>query len=195
MASEAFDEAACLARVRAGDPCASRELIHHLYPLVAKVVRAYLPRGHSAEDWQQEVFWRVFDRLAQFRGQAPLEHWVSRIAVNTCLDQLRARKTRELRWSDLNEGEAELLGASLTDRAEQAPGQALAARELVSRLLEGLKPEDRAVIQMLDLEEKSVAEAARLLGWTATGTKVRAFRARKRMRAMLERMLAEKGKD
>jgi RNA polymerase sigma factor (sigma-70 family) len=191
MASEAFDEPGCLSRVRAGDASASRELIAHLYPLVAKVVRAYLPRGHSAEDWQQEVFWRVFDRLAQFRGNAPLVHWVSRIAVNTCLDQLRSRKTRELRWSDLNEGEAQLLGASLADRGEEQPGEALAARELVGRLLDGLKAEDRMVIQMLDLEELSVAQAARLLGWTVTGTKVRAFRARKRMREMLLRMTKE----
>jgi RNA polymerase sigma-70 factor (ECF subfamily) len=111
----------------------------------------------------------------------PFTHWVSRIAVTTCIDQLRAQKRRpELRWADLSERESEVLD-SVTASQDVAPDDAVAARELVHRLLGRLNPEDRMVIQMLDLEQKSVAEISALTGWNRTLVKVRAFRARRKL--------------
>jgi RNA polymerase sigma-70 factor (ECF subfamily) len=111
----------------------------------------------------------------------PFTHWVSRIAVTTCIDQLRAQKRRpELRWADLSERESEVLD-SVTASQDVAPDDAVAARELVHRLLGRLNPEDRMVIQMLDLEQKSVAEISALTGWNQTLVKVRAFRARRKL--------------
>jgi RNA polymerase sigma-70 factor (ECF subfamily) len=111
----------------------------------------------------------------------PFTHWVSRIAVTTCIDQLRAQKRRpELRWADLSERESEVLDSVMTGE-DVAPDDALAAKELVQKLLERLKPEDRMVIQMLDLEQKSVAEISAVTGWNQTLVKVRAFRARRKL--------------
>ncbi len=90
--------------------------------------------------------------------------------MTTCIDHLRAQKRRpELRWADLSEREAR--GARLarsTNENDVAPDDALAARELVQKLLERLKPEDRLVIQYLDLEQKSIAEISALTGWNQT---------------------------
>src|SRR6202166_1800209 len=85
------------------DDEAARQLVRQLYPLVAKMVRSHRPRRTSEEDLCQMIFIKVFQKLSQFSGKVPLEHWVSRIAVNTCLNQIEAEKVRpELRHADLS---------------------------------------------------------------------------------------------
>src|SRR5206468_9071951 len=89
------------------DDEAARALVRHLYPLVAKIVRAHRPRRTSEEDLCQVIFIKVFQNLSKFSGKVPLEHWVSRIAVNTCLNQIASEKVRpELRHADLTEEES-----------------------------------------------------------------------------------------
>src|SRR5580704_17886996 len=155
---QSFDLAGCLDRVRKRDQIAARELVEHLHPLVIRIVRAHLPRRVPEEDLAQEVFLKMFSRLEQYQGAVPFTHWVSRIAVTTCIDHLRAQKRRpELRWADLTERESEVLDQAITSEHDVAPYEAVAARELVHKLLDQLKPEDRLVIQYLDLEQKSLA--------------------------------------
>lgn len=188
MGERDFDLASCLDRVRRRDEGAARQLVEHLYPLVIKVVRAHHSPRLSEEDAAQEIFAKVFHRLEQYRGEVPFEHWVARVAVNTCLNLLRALRVRpELRWADLGEEEAQALEASLTGNDVPASHN-LAARDLVEKLLDCLNPEDRLVISLLDLEEKSVAEVSRITGWGQTMVKVRAFRARRKLRKHLERL-------
>src|SRR5579863_6345941 len=127
---QSFDLAGCLDRVRKRDQIAARELVEHLHPLVIRIVRAHLPRRVSEEDLAQEVFLKMFTRLEQYQGAVPFPHWVSRIAVTTCIDQLRAQKRRpELRWADLSENEATMLDATLSADGTAAPDDALAAKE------------------------------------------------------------------
>lgn len=189
MADEAFDLAGCLERVRRQDQAAARELVEHLHPLVARIVRAHLPRRVAEEDLLQEIFLKMFTRLAQYQGAVPFTHWVSRIAVTTCIDQLRAQKRRpEFRWADLSENEAEVLDHVLTDEREELPGEALAARELVNKLLAQLKAEDQLVLRLLDLEQKTIAEIAQLTGWGHSMIKVRAFRARRKLQKLFQEL-------
>jgi RNA polymerase sigma-70 factor (ECF subfamily) len=185
---ETFDLPACLERVRQRNQMAARELVEHLYPLVIRIVRSHLPRRVAEEDLAQEIFLKMFTRLDQYKGAVAFSHWVSRIAVTTCIDQLRAQKRRpEFRWADLSEKEAEMLDSVLTSSGAVAPNDALAARELVYKLLGQLKAEDRLVLQLLDLEQRSVAEISGLTGWNPSLVKVRAFRAR----AKLKKLFAE----
>lgn len=180
-----FDLAGCLGRVRNEDQRAARELVEHLYPLVIRIVRAHLPRRVAEEDLAQEVFMKMFSRLGQYQGAVPFSHWVSRIAVTTCIDHLRAQKRRpEFRWADLSENEAQVLDAVLTSENEVPANDALAARELVHKLLAELKPEDQLVIRLLDLEQRSIAEIADVTGWNQSLVKVRAFRARRKLQKL-----------
>ncbi|MGA2444279.1 MAG: sigma-70 family RNA polymerase sigma factor [Opitutaceae bacterium] len=189
MADETFDLAACLERVRQRDQIAARELVDHLYPLVIRIVRAHLPRRVAEEDLAQEIFLKMFTRLDQYKGAVAFTHWVSRIAVTTCIDQLRAQKRRpEFRWADLSEKEAEVLDSVLTSEGDVAANDALAARELVYKLLGQLKPEDRLVLQLLDLEQRSVAEISEITGWNQSLVKVRAFRARGKLKKLFEEL-------
>lgn len=189
MADETFDLAACLERVRQRDQIAARELVEHLYPLVIRIVRSHLPRRVAEEDLAQEVFLKMFTRLDQYKGAVAFTHWVSRIAVTTCIDQLRAQKRRpEFRWADLSEKETDVLDSVLTSDSEVPANDALAARELVAKLLGQLKPEDRLVVQLLDLEQRSVAEISGLTGWNPSLVKVRAFRARGKLKKLFEEL-------
>jgi RNA polymerase sigma-70 factor, ECF subfamily len=180
-----FDLVGCLGRVRLRDQVAARELVEHLYPVVIRIVRARLPRRVAEEDLAQEIFLKMFTRLEQYQGTVPFPHWVSRIAVTTCIDHLRAQRRRpEFRWADLSENEVKVLEAVTGDESSAAPDDALATHELVHKLLDQLKPEDRMVVQMLDLEQKSIAEISELTGWNPSLVKVRAFRARRKLQKL-----------
>ena len=180
-----FDVAGRLALVRAGDQRAARELVEHLYPLVIRIVRSHLPRRVAEEDLAQEIFLKMFSRLGQYQGAVPFTHWVSRIAVTTCIDHLRAQKRRpEFRWADLSESEADVLDAVLTNERDVPANDALAATELVQKLLAQLKPDDQLVLRLLDLEQKTIAEIAALTGWNQSLIKVRAFRARRKLQKL-----------
>ena len=184
-----FDYARTLERVRARDQMAARELVTELYPLVMRIVRSHLPRRVPEEDLAQEVFMKMFARLDQYQGAMPFPHWVSRIAVTTCIDHLRAQKRRpEFRWADLSETEADLLDNVITNENDIAAGDSLATRELVNKLLDQLKPEDRMVVQLLDLEQKTLAEISALTGWNTTLIKVRAFRARRKLQKFFQEL-------
>ena len=182
-AEAVLDMAACLERVRQRDEEAARLLVRELYPLVMKIVRSHLPRRMPEEDLAQNVFAKVFTHVDQYSGSVPFEHWVSRVAVNTCLNALRAEKCRpELRLADLTEDESEVLEKiGTTDKAPN-PAEQLAARDLARKMLETLSPKDRLIITLLDLEERSVEEIKELTGWNASVIKVRAFRARLKLR-------------
>jgi RNA polymerase sigma-70 factor (ECF subfamily) len=192
MGEGLLDVPACVARVRQRDEEAARLLLHHLYPFVMKLVRAHLPRRTSEEDLAQTVFMKIFANLDQYSGNVPLEHWVSRIAINTCLNQLRVEKVRpELRWSDLNEEEAYVLQSLAATPDELHPDQHLASRELVEKLLERLSPEDRLVVHLLHLEGRTIEEIKQITGWNGPLIKVRAFRARHKLRKHLAKLMTE----
>ena len=190
MSEGGLDVQSWVRSVQQGDEAAARALFNHLFPLVIKIVRAHLPRRTSEEDLVQTVFMKLFAKLDQFSGRVPLEHWVSRIAVNTCLNQISTERVRpELRWADLSEAEERVLQslASTTDDLE--PSHNLASRELVDKLLERLKPADRLVITLMHLEGRTVEEVRAVTGWNASLIKVRAFRARRKMKKHLETLL------
>jgi RNA polymerase sigma-70 factor (ECF subfamily) len=188
------EEAELIVRVRSGDETAANTLIGMLYPKILKCIRNHLPRRTSEEDLVQAVFARIFKKLGQFSGAVPLEHWVSRIAVNTCLSQLKHESRRpELRMGDLSE-EQEAVVQNLSCVGESEPGDGgSAARELLDKLVGRLKPDDRLIITLLHLEERSVEEISRTTGWAVSCVKVKAFRARHRLRKLLDTLLEGQG--
>jgi RNA polymerase sigma-70 factor (ECF subfamily) len=189
MDEAAFDMADCIQRVRQRDEQAASLFMERLYPLVLKLVRAHLPRRTSEEDLVQTIFMKIFANLGQYSGQVPVEHWVSRIAVNTCFNELKAERIRpEWRWSDFSEEEQHVLSSLASQQAEASNPRDVGAKDLLEKLLQTLNPQDRLVIQLLHLEERSVAEVRQLTGWSEPMIKVRAFRARKKLQKSLKQL-------
>jgi RNA polymerase sigma-70 factor, ECF subfamily len=192
MHDAGFDMEACIEGLRRQDERAATNFVRELYPLVLKIVRSHLPRRASEEDLCQVVFIKILSNIGQYSGKVPIEHWVSRIAINSCLNALKAESSRpELRWSDLSTDQATLLEALATDSDALDPSGAEAARDLVETLLAILKPQDRLLITMLHLEGYSMDDVKKATGWNIATIKVRAFRARQKLKQAFQNLNRE----
>lgn len=179
-----------VARVREGCQQAARDLVDALYAQVMRIVRSHLPRAADEQDLAQEVFMKMFNRMETWRGDQPFPHWVSRIAVNTCIDRLRRQKARpEVRFADLSEEEAQFLETTFTggDHQSSTTGDTDGS-EVVEKLLATLNATEQTILRMLDLEQKSVQEISALTGWGASKVKVTAMRARRKLNETLKRL-------
>lgn len=146
----------------------------------------------QAEEAAQETFLKAFAQFKSFAGRGSMEGWLTRITTNTCLNMLRSAKRRpELVTSDLSEDEtAWLENVSNSSGAQSLNAeQKLVVANLAERVMETLTPEDRLALTMIDGEGASVNEVAEVTGWSESKVKVRAFRARKKARQVLERLL------
>jgi RNA polymerase sigma-70 factor, ECF subfamily len=185
------DDADWIASIQQGDEEAASDLVRRLYPTVIKSVRCHLPQRTSEEDLVQAIFIKVFKKLDQFSGLVPLEHWVSRIAVNTCINQLKHEAIRpELRMGDLSEEQERVIQHLISTDEDLPETQGSSARELVEKMLVRLKPAERLIITLLHLEERSTEEVSRLTGWSISLVKVRAFRARRKMHQIWKTFLS-----
>lgn len=148
------------------------------------------------EEAAQEVFLKAFTQLDSFEGRGSFEGWLTRIATNTSLNMIRSSKRRpELTISELSDDENNWLEDKLTvdasDRHRSAETDLIAA-DLADRVMGVLSPEDQMALMMIDGEEASVREVAEATGWSESKVKVRAFRARKRVREAMEKLLHRK---
>jgi len=185
-------EAELIAAVLKGDAASFEPLIQKYSPRVFATARRYARRESEIEDIVQEVWLKAFQKLKSFRGEAPFEHWLMRLAVRTCYDFLRGhQRNRETVFSELTEPESDWLDR-FVQQPDSASENADAARMLVERLLEHLSPPARLIITLLEIEDRSVKEIAKLTGWSVPLVKVRAFRARAEMRKILVKIAKEK---
>jgi len=184
-------EAELIAAVLRGDSASFEPLVEKYSPRVFATARRYARRESEVEDIVQEVWLKAFDRLKTFRGEAPFEHWLMRLAVRTCYDFLRGhQRNRETSFSELSEPENDWL-EKFIKTPETASENSEAAKALIERILEQLSPPARLIITLLEIEERSVKEISKLTGWSVPLVKVRAFRARAEMR----KLLAKIGRD
>jgi len=190
-AAEGREDAALADAARAGDERAFEELFLRHRRRVALIASRFFRRREQIEEVVQETFTKAFFALGEFsnRQGGSFAAWLARIAFNACYDELRRQKRRPepASLSEVTEEEASRLRERL--REEGGAESAAVTRDLASKLLARLSPEDRLVLVMLDAEGLSVAEIAGLLGWSESKVKVRAHRARASLRRVLERFL------
>ncbi|MBA4387174.1 MAG: RNA polymerase sigma factor [Verrucomicrobia bacterium] len=158
-----------------GDDEAFAVLVRRHRQKVFGIAGRFARHDHELDDLAQEIFLKAYRNLGRFRQESPFEHWLSRIAVRTCYDALRKRRREgsEVPIDDL----------AIVAENDIEP---MRAKELLDRALVRLSAEQRLVITLLELEERSVREVAALTGWSETNVKVRAFRAREALKRILE---------
>lgn len=180
-----------IAAIRAGDTSQFEVLVRRYQPRLFATVRRYARQEREVEDIVQEIFLKAYTKLDSWRGEAPFEHWLMRLAVRTCYDFLRShQRNREHAVSELNADEE----SWLERQAAPASGEtdSSAAQSLIAKVLAQMSPAHRLVITLLELEDRSIREIAELTGWSVPLVKVRAFRARSEMKKILSRMEVEK---
>ncbi|TAN35665.1 MAG: RNA polymerase sigma factor [Verrucomicrobia bacterium] len=160
----------------AGDDGAFAVLVGRHKRRVLGLAARFARDHHALDDLAQETFLHAWRYLRRFRNDAPFEHWLIRIAVRVCYDYLR-RVRRDAVLTPLE-------NLDMVAKESPAPEQ---AREIVAVALARLRPDERLVVTLLELEERSVKDVADLTGWSESNVKVRAFRARQALRKILER--------
>jgi RNA polymerase sigma-70 factor (ECF subfamily) len=180
-------------RARDGDESAFAEIVRRHSPRVFRTASKFFRRREQVEEAAQEVFLRAFTQLDTYEARGSFEGWLTRIATNTCLNLLRSAKRRpELTAADLSEDEGAWLENQLAGAAterQQSAERGMVAADLAERVLETMSEDDRLVLMMMDGEEASVKEVAEATGWTESNVKVKAMRARRRMREAVEKLL------
>jgi RNA polymerase sigma-70 factor (ECF subfamily) len=179
-----------------GDESAFSEIVRRYSPRVFGVASRFFRQRSSVEEAAQEVFLKAFTQLKSFEGRGSMEGWLTRIATNTCLNMLRSAKRRpEMPLADLTEDETAWLEQQApASESQSSVEDSLIAADLAERVLEILPAEDQLALLMIDGEEASVKEVAEATGWSESKVKVRAFRARKKVREAMEKLLSNKAR-
>jgi RNA polymerase sigma factor (sigma-70 family) len=165
-----------IVRAQAGDRSAHEAIVNQFSAMVFRLVSRFFRAREDVEDIAQDVFLKLFARIDQVHPDENFPGWLARVTVNTCYDELRKTRRRKV--------------ALETYGPEMAGGQSVAPQEPDSmgraRLaLQRLDPKLRIPLVLKEVEELSVEEIAKTMGLTQTNVKVRLFRARKKLQAML----------
>ena len=164
-------------------------------PRVFHFASRFFRQRSLVEEAAQEVFLKAFTQLGSYEGRGSMEGWLTKITTNTCLNLLRSANRRpEMTVSDLSEDESGWLESKYSGAAEEefkSSERGKVAADLTERVLDTMSPDDRLVLTLVDGEDAPVKEVAELTGWSESKVKVQAFRARKRMREAVEKLLSK----
>lgn len=177
-------------RVAAGDVNAFEILVNRYRRHVFSIVGRHVPPP-DVEAVAHEVFVQAFQSLSGYRAESGFSKWLAGICIRTCAGFWRSRyRSREVPVSALSENHREWLEKALSSRSDaefEAAGRQKAARDILDWALQHVPAPERMIIELVHLEGRSVKEAAALMGLSTANLKVRAFRARKKLRKLLDR--------
>jgi len=166
-------------------------LVNRYKGYVMKIVSSHVHYDQAAETCH-DVFVRAYQSLPQFKHKGSFKSWISRIAIRTCHDYWRTRyRSRELSMTTLGTYHTDWIDQVVTDQSKEQYerfSRQKEAREVLEWALSHLSAQERMVLELVSLKEYSVKEAARLLGWSSANVKVRAFRARGKLKKLLEKL-------
>jgi RNA polymerase sigma-70 factor (ECF subfamily) len=184
------DETQLLERIRGGATDEFAEIVRRHQSRVFAVLSRYERDAQRLEDLAQETFVKAWRALEQFDGRAPFEHWISRIAVRAALDHLRKRQRvrNEVGFDEIGEDALDWLQSG-DDARELESSQ---AREILDAAMRELSPADQMVITLQEIEGRSVKEIAGLMGISGVAVRVRALRARAKLKTALEKIKRDK---
>jgi RNA polymerase sigma-70 factor, ECF subfamily len=202
--TEAANEAALVARLRAGDEAAFRALIEMYHAMLVRVARMYVSTQAVAEEVAQETWLAVLEGIDRFEGRSSLKTWVFRILTNRAKTR-GIREGRSLPFSALEPDEPAVEPGRFHGAEHNWPGHWAAppagfpeerliageTRDVIERAIEGLPPTQRAVISLRDVEGWSAEEVCNALTLSETNQRVLLHRARAAVRAALEQYLEE----
>lgn len=170
-------------KTREGDPDAYQRLVERFQDHVARILWRFTRDRAIHEELVQDVFVEAYLSLNTYRGHAPFDHWLARIATRVGYRFWKEKaKRKEAQTFSLAEWDQVVDDDDAIRNIE-----ADQAADLLHGLLEQLPPRDRLVLMLRYLEGCDVAETARRTGWTKTMVKVQALRARDKLKKLIER--------
>ena len=171
-----------VASARAGDEAALRALIRGAYPLVRRWSLVHLGDVVEADDLTQDVIVQMIQKLERFDGTSRFQTWLYAVTRNAARDRLRARGRRARAELDPRTWEA-LLPDAPSDPSQV--GEVTLLRQSLEAFLRDLPDRQREILDLVDLQGMSAAEAAELMGIEPTTVRVHLFRARRHLRTRI----------
>lgn len=179
-----------LEAARKGDNDAFKELIMRYEQQVAKTVIGMLGQGPEAEDIGQETFIRLYRSLDQFKGDSSLGTYITRIAINLSLNELRRRKLKAKIFFQKNETQSDDdLFNNLADKNNKDNAYRDEISRAVRKGIDLLDAKSRAVIVLRLIDGYSTAETAKILKLPIGTVLSRLTRAQKKLKTILQPFL------
>jgi len=166
-----------VAATLAGDAEAYRRIVQRHQQAIGRRMRRFTANAGMVEELVQDVFVEAYFSLAKFSAKAPFEHWLNRIATFVGFGFLKKQHKQKKRQN---------MEIVLENEPAAESSDAKDAAETLHHVLDQLPPRDRLVVTLMYLEDHSVAETAKLTGWSQAMVKVQAFRARAKLRKLME---------
>jgi RNA polymerase sigma-70 factor, ECF subfamily len=181
-----------VARCQKGDPLAFEELVRKYQQTVLNLAYHYIGFRNDIEDVAQKIFTKIYFSLPKFDIRRPFFPWLYRIATNQCYDELRHIRRQKLRtFSELSLEEAGDI-EKLISRNEAGPDSDENRQEmqaLLHRILDQLPDQQRMAIVLRDIESVPYAQIAETMKCTEQAARLKVFRARARLKTMMEKVL------
>lgn len=185
------DDASVIHDILTGNINSFEILINRYQDHVAQIVNKHIPRDNSPEV-AHDTFVQAYQSLGSFKGTSPFKHWLSKIAIRCCYDFWRGYyKRQEGLVSPLSDDCYNFVSHVLSDQSWEQEQERIEARDLLQWALGQLSAAERTVLTLTYLDEYSMAESAKLLGWSIPRVKIQSFRARRKLRAILAKILAQ----
>lgn len=159
-------------RCKAGDLAAFEKLFHLYGKKLYSLCLRMSGNSHEAEDLMQEIFVILIKKIKAFRGDAKFSTWLYRVAVNSCISQLRKKKNIFVPLAEENE----------THDVASVEPTPLAQRQVLKKAIASLPPGYRTAVIMHDIQGFNHQEIAETLGISVGASKSQLFKARKKMR-------------
>jgi RNA polymerase sigma-70 factor, ECF subfamily len=178
--------------VLAGDDLAFDTIFERYKKLAIHLISRFFRQREQIEDIVQQSFTKVYFSLKDFRGgnEKSLSAWISRLTINGCYDELRRRQRKpENLFADFTDEERNFL-EQITDINASGNETKLVARDAADKVLAALDPKERLAMTLHYGEDYSVAEVAKIVGWTESNVKTRLFRCRKNLRSIFEHLFS-----
>lgn len=180
-------ESDLIAKARLGDPSAFEEIVRSYLPRVMAIAQNLVGRTGDAEDVAQEVFFKVHRKLGEFREEASLYTWLYRVTVNTATDFLKRRSHRPL-------GQVEEIDNVPVADSGDTPLAAISRTDLAREVREAIQEVPipfRTVLVLREIEQLTYEEIADTMKCSIGTVESRLFRARARLKSILERRFRE----
>lgn len=186
------DDRELIARCRQGDDAAFEELVAKYQQQVVNLVYHYVGNRSDVEDVAQKIFIKVYFSIPKFDLERPFVPWLYRISINQCYDELRhLRRRKTYTFSEMSLEDNESIEKLIAKRENTPNREEIRSdmHDLLQKMLDQLSDRHRRVIVLRDIEGISYDEIASILKCTEQAARLKVFRARNRLKKIVEKSL------
>lgn len=181
-----FDDIYYVRLIKEGDTNAFVHIVRRYQRMVFTIVSKIVTNTEDAEDITQEIFIKIYQSLAKFRGDSEFSTWLYRIAYNTAITEVRKTKREFISFDDMAE---KVPDVEISDTIDDLNTEE--RLEYLDAVLKQLNPEDALLITLFYLNNQSVQEISEISNLSQSNVKVKLHRTRKFMNSEINKLISK----